>query len=85
MKKYLPIGSVVLLKNGTKKVMIYGRKQIATESGKIFDYVACFYPEGNVSDDYTFLFDHENIDKVIFEGYSDEEDKKFVMDMLEEN
>ncbi len=83
MKKYLPIGSVVLLKNGTKKVMIYGRKQIATESGKMYDYVACFYPEGNVSDDYTFLFDHENIEKVIFEGYSDEEDKKFLMNLSE--
>ena len=34
MDKYLPIGSVVLLKNGTKRVMIYGRKQIHIETGK---------------------------------------------------
>jgi len=49
MKKYLPIGSIVLLKNGNKKIMIYGRRQIQVTSGKIFDYVACFYPEGNVN------------------------------------
>ena len=73
MKEYLPIGTVVLLKNGSKKVMIYGRKQIATENGQEFDYVACLYPEGNINDDYTFLFNNENIDKIIFKGYSDEE------------
>ncbi|WBY63711.1 MAG: DUF4176 domain-containing protein [Thermocaproicibacter melissae] len=82
MKEYLPIGSVVLLKGGTKKIMIYGRKQMAVESGKMYDYVACFYPEGNVSDEYTFLFDHNQIDKVIFKGYSDDEDKKFIKEVL---
>ncbi len=77
MKEYLPIGTVVLLKNGSKKVMIYGRKQIATENGQEFDYVACLYPEGNINDDYTFLFNNENIDKIIFKGYSDEEEVEF--------
>lgn len=33
MKKYKPLGSVVLLKNGTKRVMIYGRKQILASTG----------------------------------------------------
>lgn len=77
MKEYLPIGTIVLLKNGSKKVMIYGRKQIATENGQEFDYVACLYPEGNINDDYTFLFNNENIDKIIFKGYSDEEEVEF--------
>ena len=48
MKKYKPLGSVVLLKNGTKRVMIYGRKQILASTGELFDYVACLYPEGNI-------------------------------------
>ena len=82
MKEYLPIGSVVLLKGGTKKIMIYGRKQMAAESGKMYDYVACFYPEGNVSDEFTFLFDHSQIAQVIFKGYVDDEDEKFVKDIL---
>ena len=77
MKEYLPIGTIVLLKNGSKKVMIYGRKQIATENGQEFDYVACLYPEGNINDDFTFLFNNENIDKIIFKGYSDEEEVEF--------
>ena len=83
MKKYLPIGSVVLLKNGTKRIMIYGRKQLSTDTGVMYDYIACFYPEGNVSDEFTFLFDHDNIDKVIFKGFTDEEDEKFVKNILE--
>lgn len=29
--------------------MIYGRKQTMAETGEMFDYVACFYPEGNIS------------------------------------
>lgn len=78
------MGSVVLLKEGTKKIMIYGRKQIAAETGEIYDYVACLYPEGNISDEYTFLFNHEDVAEVVFEGYSDEEDKVFV-EMLRED
>ena len=77
MKEYLPIGTVVLLKNGSKKIMIYGRKQLAAENGEEFDYVACLYPEGNINDDYTFLFNEENIEKVVFKGYTDEEDVEF--------
>lgn len=78
MKNYLPIGSVVLLKNGTKKIMIYGRKQTMAETGETFDYVACFYPEGNISPEYTFLFNHSDIEDVVFTGFSDEDEYKFI-------
>lgn len=77
MKKYLPIGSVVLLNNGTKKIMIYGRKQLAADTGDEYDYVACFYPEGNISEEYTFLFNHENIKEVVFTGFVDEDEDEF--------
>lgn len=77
MEKYLPIGTVVVLNNGTKKIMIYGRKQLAADDGVEYDYVACLYPEGNISDDYTFLFNHENIKEVIFTGFSDDEEQDF--------
>ena len=82
IKKYLPIGSVVILKGGEKSIMIYGRKQIHAESKVKYDYVACLYPEGNLSDEFTFLFNHEKIDKVLFSGYSDDADKKFVEEVL---
>lgn len=78
MKEYLPIGTVVLLKGGEKKVMIYGRKQLASDNSGEFDYIACLYPEGNISDDYNFLFNHDDIAEVFFMGYVNEEEKKFL-------
>ncbi|MEF9917379.1 MAG: DUF4176 domain-containing protein [Lachnospiraceae bacterium] len=78
MKKYLAIGSIVVLKEGTKKVMIYGRKQMHADTGEIYDYVACFYPEGNISPEYTFLFNDEDIREVVFKGFSDNDNKKFI-------
>ena len=82
MKEYLPIGSIVLLKNATKKIMIYGRRQMAADTGEMFDYVACLYPEGNISDEYTLLFNHEQIDQVVFRGYSDAEEEHFAGGIL---
>lgn len=82
MKDYLPIGSVVLLQGGKKRVMIYGRKQIQKENQKEWDYIGCLYPEGNISEDYMYLFNHENIEKVYFLGFQDEEEFQFVQDKL---
>lgn len=77
LDKYLPIGTIVLLNNGNKKIMIYGRKQIHAQSGIMFDYVACFYPEGNINEKYTFLFNNEDIREVVFRGYEDEDEVEF--------
>ena len=82
MDKYLPIGSVVLLKNGTKRVMIYGRKQIHIETGKEWDYLACLYPKGNINEEFMYLFNHDQIDKVYYLGYRDDEEVKFVEENL---
>ena len=73
----LPIGSVVLLKGGKKMLMIFGRKQMSSSSSKIWDYLGCFYPEGSMGPEYCFLFEEENIDEVVFRGYSDENNAKF--------
>ena len=82
MDKYLPIGSVVLLKNGRKKIMIYGRKQMHVETGEECDYLACLYPEGNINEEFMYLFNHDQIDKVYYLGYEDEEEKRFVEENL---
>ena len=82
MDKYLPIGSVVLLKNGRKKIMIYGRKQMHVETGEEWDYLACLYPEGNINEEFMYLFNHDQIDKVNYLGYEDEEEKRFVEENL---
>ena len=85
MKQYLPIGSVVLLKNGKKKVMIYGRRQRrVVDVDKEYDYLACLYPEGNIDEDYMYLFDEDSIDQVVFRGYSDDEEDAFVQALNEE-
>lgn len=84
MKQYLPIGSVVLLKNGKKKVMIYGRRQRRiVDVDKEYDYLACLYPEGNIDEDYMYLFDEDSIDEVVFRGYSDAEEEAFVQALNE--
>lgn len=74
----LPIGSIVLLKGGEKRLMICGVKQSDLENpNKIYDYLGVFYPEGHIGKDFQYLFDHEQIDKIIFRGYEDQERKDF--------
>ncbi len=78
MKAYLPIGSIVILKNGKKKIMIYGRRQRRITDEHEYDYIACLYPEGNINEDYMYLFNHEDIDTVVYRGFSDAEEEAFV-------
>ena len=76
----LPIGSVVLLKNSTKRVMVIGFCQSeSSDEGnqKIWDYAGCLYPEGYVSADKTFLFNGDQIEKIYAIGYQDEEQFEF--------
>ena len=76
--RFLSIGSIVILNDGNKKLMIYGRFQADVSSGKVYDYVGCLYPEGNISPEYSFLFNNENIREVIFEGYKDAEEEHYI-------
>lgn len=76
-EKYLPVGTVVLLKNGKKRVMITGF--CVTPQGKddAYDYSGCLYPEGFLSSNQNCLFNHNQIDKVFHMGLIDEEEIKF--------
>lgn len=75
----LPIGSVVLLKNSTKRVMIIGVVQKQEKDGEeiLWDYSACLYPEGYMGPNRTFLFNADQIEKVFAVGYQDEEQFAF--------
>ncbi len=64
MKKLLPIGTVVLLDGGSKKVMIYGKDVIKQDTNEHYDYLACLYPEGYLGTDYNIFFDHEFIVRI---------------------
>lgn len=79
-EKFLPIGTVVMLKGGTKRVMISGFCAIEgqnNEKNKMWDYSGCLYPEGFLSSDKTCLFDHNQIEKVYHYGLIDEEEENF--------
>ena len=75
----LPLGSVVYLKEGNKKVLIIARGLIAKhgEGTVFFDYGGVPYPEG-LQDDQMAYFQHEAITKVVFKGYSDMDDEATV-------
>ncbi len=80
-ERFLPIGSVVILKGGKRELMImsycvmpnggevYDKNGKVEDAPKLFDYGACFYPEGMVTSDQIFAFNHEQIDRVCFKGY----------------
>ena len=75
----LPIGSIVLLKGGAKKLMIIGIKPVKEdEPDRVYDYIGVVYPEGFIGNEYNFLFDHDNITDVIFRGYENPERKEFI-------
>ena len=78
LEKYLPIGTVCLLKDAKKRVMIIGFCGTSDETkGEVYDYVGCIYPEGFVSTDINLLFNHDKIEKIYFLGYFCEEEYKF--------
>ena len=68
--RYYPIGTVVVLRDGTWPLMIYGRQQVAKKNlNEIYDYVGCLYPQGYMDKDYIVFFQHNDIDKVLHEGF----------------
>ncbi|HIS38952.1 MAG TPA: DUF4176 domain-containing protein [Candidatus Onthousia faecavium] len=83
-EKYLPIGTVVLLKGGKKRVMITGFCCTdKNNNDKVYDYVGCLYPEGVITSDKNLLFDHSQIDQVYHLGLVDDEEQKFKKSLQE--
>ena len=83
-EKYLPVGTVVLLQNGTKRVMINGFCTMdANNPSRIFDYSGVLFPEGSLSSDQTLLFDHSQIVRVDHMGLQDDEEKTFKVKLKE--
>lgn len=78
-KALLPLGSIIYLDEATTKLMIVGRGSIFESDGETVysDYVGVVYPEGINPEDAIF-FNHDNIEKVVFKGYEDEEENRFM-------
>ncbi len=74
----LPIGSVVLLKESEKRVMVMGFCQAKPDDlSVIYDYCGCLFPEGYMDAEHVYLFNHEQVEKVYSLGYMDEEQFAF--------
>lgn len=81
----LPIGSVVLLKESTKRIMVIGVCQKGgSDPDKIWDYAGVLFPEGYISSDRLFLFDTEQIGQIYQIGYLDVESINFKLRADEE-
>lgn len=77
-EKFLPIGTVVMLKGGKKRAMIIGFCVSPDEDkNKVYDYSGCLYPEGLIKSNQILIFNHDQIEKIYYMGYIDDEEKTF--------
>lgn len=76
-KGLLPIGSVVVVGNSKKKVMIVGVCQKGGREEKIWDYAGVVYPEGFLDPQKMFLFNNDQIAQIVALGYQDAEQLAF--------
>ena len=74
-EKFLPIGTVVLLKEAMKRVMIVGFCAMQQDDDTIWDYSGCLYPEGVLSSSEMLLFNHDQIDKIYHLGLAEDEEE----------
>ena len=79
VKDLLPIGTIVLLKDGEKRLMINGILQTdMNKTQKNYDYIGILYPEGHIGEGFQYLFNHEDISEIIFRGFEDSERDEFL-------
>lgn len=76
-KGLLPIGTVLVLKGGTKKVMVTGYYSKAKDDDKIYDYNGCIFPEGLMENLYC-LFNSNQIEEVFYRGLENDESEEYV-------
>lgn len=73
---YVPLGSVVYLNGGIKKLLVVARAINVVNGGKqfFFDYGGVLYPEGVTGNEMAY-FNHDDIGSVFFRGCDDDENK----------
>ncbi len=86
-ERFLPIGTVVLLKGAKKELMITSYcifptgtqfkdgKEIIAEQ-KMYEYGGCLYPEGILDSNTMNAFNHDQIDKILYMGYETDAQKE---------
>ncbi len=83
--RFLPLGTVVLLKGAKKRLMITGFCSFDEEKkDKMYDYTGCLYPEGIITSKQMALFDHSQIEKIFYLGLRDNEEIEFKKKLVTE-
>ncbi len=79
MNKILALGTIVYMKNSNEKIMVISRGAIYGEAEEecYYDYVGVKYPVG-FDQNQTVFFNHDNVDEVIFYGYTDSDEERFL-------
>ena len=86
-KRFLPIGSVVMLNGGKKEVMITSycifptgneikNGQRVQAEKKMYEYGGCIYPEGILDSNVSCAFNHNQIAEILYVGYQTDEQNK---------
>ncbi len=67
-----------MLQNGRKELMITG--YLVSENGnqnEVYDYSGCLYPEGIISSNQNAVFNHDQIQEILFKGFDSDKFKEF--------
>ncbi len=85
MSELLPVGSVVSVDdNKNIDVMIVGYYPVDGKKKECYQYLGVVYPSGTTREnDFMYMFNHADVRKVIFEGYSTETSKQAVKALTE--
>jgi len=79
---WLPIGSVVKVKNFHRSFMILGRAIQNATDDKFYEYCACLFPDGYMGGD-LYFFNQDDIDKVESKGFEDEYEQMYRLSHLD--
>ena len=71
-KDLLPVGSVVILKGASLRLMIIGLLPLLEDNKSYYDYCGCIYPEGLIDFKTMAFFNRESIERVYSLGGYDE-------------
>ena len=82
MGEMYPIGTIVLLKNSMKRILIIGYLPQEYNGSTVYDYSGVPFPEGLVDSRKVLLFNHIQIEKVCHESIKDEEETSFIKEVM---
>jgi len=80
---YLPIGTIVTIKNNKEKIMITG--YFCGDNKNFYEYSGCPYPYGIGDNNKAILFNHKNIKRVLYVGFYNDECKDYIKKIVNIN